>query len=261
MVGESQWVTNQLLKNQRLVAKVALSACCQHLKLNGKPTPLADWNRLFCFFFRKKCILIGAHYFCWHKTTWRILFLILHSKVVGKGANKDQCKYFLYGSLPLPCPADPASCEGFSNFSFISFRPWFRFRGLFGSSKFSKPSLMVGHLKSKWTICRVYCWWKKSCTRWYGKYPIIYRVSYIPGGAGILPSTVSLQKNTLIYFTGMKPASVVDNIHMSPIAKVLVRWWVWFECFAAFESSQLSRQTRTLQFTNLKKPKKRTIPS
>ena len=29
-----------------------------------------------------------------------------------------------------------------------------------------------------------YCWWTKSCTSWYGKYPIIYRVSYIPGGAG-----------------------------------------------------------------------------
>ena len=26
---------------------------------------------------------------------------------------------------------------------------------------------------------------------WYGKYPIIYRVSYISGGAGVLPSTVS----------------------------------------------------------------------
>ena len=24
-----------------------------------------------------------------------------------------------------------------------------------------------------------YCWWTKSCTSWYGKYPIIYRVSYI----------------------------------------------------------------------------------
>ena len=23
-----------------------------------------------------------------------------------------------------------------------------------------------------------YCWWKKSCTSWYDKYPIIYRVSY-----------------------------------------------------------------------------------
>ena len=35
-----------------------------------------------------------------------------------------------------------------------------------------------------------YCWWKKSCTSWYGKYPIIYMVLYIPGGAGFLPSTV-----------------------------------------------------------------------
>ena len=36
-----------------------------------------------------------------------------------------------------------------------------------------------------------YCWWKKSCTSWYVQYPIIYRVSYIPGGAGFQPSTVS----------------------------------------------------------------------
>ena len=34
-----------------------------------------------------------------------------------------------------------------------------------------------------------YCWWKKSCTSWYGKYPILYGVVYIPGGAGFLPST------------------------------------------------------------------------
>ena len=34
------------------------------------------------------------------------------------------------------------------------------------------------------------CWWLKSCTSWYGKCPIICRVSYIPGGAGFPPSTV-----------------------------------------------------------------------
>ena len=34
------------------------------------------------------------------------------------------------------------------------------------------------------------CWWKESCTSWYGKYPIIYRVLYIPGGAGLLLSKV-----------------------------------------------------------------------
>ena len=42
---------------------------------------------------------------------------------------------------------------------------------------------------------RNYCWWFRNpaITSWYGKYPIIYRVSYIPGpgGAGFLPSTVS----------------------------------------------------------------------
>ena len=37
-----------------------------------------------------------------------------------------------------------------------------------------------------------YCWWLKSCTSWCGKYPTIYRVSYIPGGAGFQPSTVVL---------------------------------------------------------------------
>ena len=37
-----------------------------------------------------------------------------------------------------------------------------------------------------------YCWWTKSCTSWYGKYPTVYRVLYIPGGAGFRPSTVAL---------------------------------------------------------------------
>ena len=36
-----------------------------------------------------------------------------------------------------------------------------------------------------------YCWWKKSCTSWYGEYPIIDMVLYISGGAGFHPSTVS----------------------------------------------------------------------
>ena len=37
-----------------------------------------------------------------------------------------------------------------------------------------------------------YCWWTKSCTTKDDDYPIIYRVLTIPGGAGFLPSTVSL---------------------------------------------------------------------
>ena len=35
-----------------------------------------------------------------------------------------------------------------------------------------------------------YCWWKKSCTSWLVVNLIIYRVLYLPGGAGFLPSTV-----------------------------------------------------------------------
>ena len=45
-----------------------------------------------------------------------------------------------------------------------------------------------------------YGWWKKSgrFTSWYGKYPLIYRVLYIPGGClGFLPSTVWLQRITI----------------------------------------------------------------
>ena len=32
---------------------------------------------------------------------------------------------------------------------------------------------------SHWSIFTPYCWWLKSCTSWYGKYPVIYRVLYI----------------------------------------------------------------------------------
>ena len=37
-----------------------------------------------------------------------------------------------------------------------------------------------------------YCWWTKSCTTKDGDYPMIHRVLTIPGGAGFLPSTVSV---------------------------------------------------------------------
>ncbi len=46
---------------------------------------------------------------------------------------------------------------------------------------------------------RWYCWWKKSCTSWYGNFPIIYGVSYMLGGClGFLPSTVVLQNSGFI---------------------------------------------------------------
>ena len=48
-------------------------------------------------------------------------------------------------------------------------------------------------------VWKRYCWWKKSCTSWYGKCPIIYRVLYIPDGAGFLPSTVSFQLQRILF--------------------------------------------------------------
>ena len=55
------------------------------------------------------------------------------------------------------------------------------------AKKFAKPGC-----PGTWS----YCWWKKSCTSWYGEYPTICRVLYIPGGAGFLPSTVVKQPVT-----------------------------------------------------------------
>ena len=49
-------------------------------------------------------------------------------------------------------------------------------------------------------------------TSWYGKYPIIYRVLYIPGGAELLPSTVSPVSHAYLRWS-------VDS-----------RWWItWFK--------------------------------
>ena len=44
-----------------------------------------------------------------------------------------------------------------------------------------------------WTFLELlvwYCRWKKSSNTWYVVYPIIHRVSTLPGGAGFLSSTV-----------------------------------------------------------------------
>ena len=48
---------------------------------------------------------------------------------------------------------------------------------------------LVSWISEPSKVC--YCWWKKSCTSWYGRYPIICKVLYIPGGClGFEPSTV-----------------------------------------------------------------------
>ena len=50
-----------------------------------------------------------------------------------------------------------------------------------------------------------YCWWKKSCTSWHGKYPIMFRVSYMSAGAGFLPSTVAMRSSWQWGFPGASP--------------------------------------------------------
>ena len=43
-------------------------------------------------------------------------------------------------------------------------------------------TLFLGVLLCLMFCCWQYCWWKTSCTSWEVVYPIICRVSYIPGG-------------------------------------------------------------------------------
>ena len=93
-------------------------------------------------------------------------------------------------------------------------------------------SLSRGYFAEIFDICHDTvdgCWWKKSCTSWYGKYPLIYRLLYISGGAGFLhissinsirwrdknrqsrPSTLSLPTNTTSLGEGRELTLKVSN--------------------------------------------------
>ena len=77
---------------------------------------------------------------------------------------------------------------------------------------------------------RWYRWWKKSCTSWYGKYPIVYMVLYIPGGgAGFLPSTVA----PLIwkFHYGWNPIGISSGPLHSWRPMPCNHWWaMWLDC-------------------------------
>ena len=60
--------------------------------------------------------------------------------------------------------------------------------------------------KCKPRFLEAYCWWKKSCISWYGKYTIIQRLSYMLGGARFLPSTVS--HPTRIWYHHLRKLSI-----------------------------------------------------
>ena len=85
------------------------------------------------------------------------------------------------------------------------------------------PSILS---KSKW-----YGWRKKSCTSWYGKYPIVDKVLYKPGGAGFHPTTVA-------------PCKCFEGKYVSCCLPVLLAWRCFFLCFVLFAFWQMySRNT------------------
>ena len=86
-----------------------------------------------------------------------------------------------------------------------------------------------------------YCWWKKSCTSWYGKYQIIYKVLYIPGGAGFFPSTVLLAEPALKLST--PPAVGGHAISESPNGSV--EWSLSFFHCSTQKRNYIPRKLKT----------------
>ena len=130
------------------------------------------------------------------------LFVFLRNKKLGnkncRGFNltaiKTKFLLFFFGMGKLT-PKNGASLSGTDIIysTWICWRRWFAFLPWWITTKptFEEqviltvvPSILS---KSKW-----YGWWMKFCTSWYGKYPIVYKVLYIPGGClEFLPTTVA----------------------------------------------------------------------
>ena len=83
----------------------------------------------------------------------------------------------------IPDPIDPGFFPTHTNHALLIFNfghfghtissyhpPFFNFHIIFNRDSLKKNR------------CGWYCWWLKSFTSRYDKYPIVYRVSYIPGG-------------------------------------------------------------------------------
>ena len=112
--------------------------------------------------------------------------------------------------------------------------------GRFGQQKKVVQTNWGGdHKLGKW-LNDWYCWWKKSCTSWNGKYPNIYMVLYIPGGAYCWNTSLWFQ--ICFFFTpiwGRFPISLiflrwVETTNQNKLKKKLVNWstceqWsLWF---------------------------------
>ena len=98
-----------------------------------------------------------------------------------------------------------------------------------------------------------YCWWTKSCTTRDDDYPIIYRVSTIPGGAGFHPSTVALWLTGMMLFSWK--GCLLNNPSLpgrqNDARKRLGHWreWIFWLGFLKLYSKHVSlRRATCLQF-------------
>ena len=71
-----------------------------------------------------------------------------------------------------------------------------------------------------------YCWWNKSCPSWYGKYPVIYRVSYKSGGTEF-SSTV---------YTHLKFNSAPVKSYLAPKGSRIISQASFFRVFCSSTS-------------------------
>ena len=109
----------------------------------------------------------------------------------------DQCIYFflwVFSSISTKCRSSfhqTGETTNISSFNKSSIRWWGKvWRGLTQKDEFRTRNLQS------------YCWWKKSGDHQLGLVvcPTIYRVFYIPHGAGFLPSTVVDREKTKTIF-------------------------------------------------------------
>ena len=104
---------------------------------------------------------------------------------------------------------------------------------MFTKSQRIGPMDFSNHLFSYSYINPRYCWWKKSCTSWYGKYPIFHRISYIPGGiSGIdwgFDDSLSLDLSPTCG-TGMIPESSKLIATSFEVLKLRTSTWQLWNC-------------------------------
>ena len=91
--------------------------------------------------------------------------------IITKVAKSLGRKLTITGRFLLFCGA---KCQG----------SWFLWGGITLDANGCQNGHFEGAFPTKKSLSFLsYCWWLKSCTSWYGKFPIIHGVLYIPGGS------------------------------------------------------------------------------